>query len=824
VEVGGNDDTSSSRNTFAPSSSPKDPCTHQPFHATVIVFTKDRPWQLQQLLRSMKLSQLPLSWSSEGPTSITSIDIHIIARVDHPYDDGYCMIQDESEGLLQNENDSGGANISLSFLRESDGACTFEGLLEKIIDEDKRKEDDKNHLVMFLTDDCILLEPIGTILSCASSVLLSSNRPVLGFMSRLHPGISFCQTRNEPCPPPREEMEFVAHTCQSEADLGAFVFDRKIGGFDWSYPFDLSGGVYRLGDFRAILEFIQKEGKGQRKLPLTYSHPNRLEIGGNLALAEAEAADAPSSKLASIAKKYNFNAAPTRPFLIILAINRVQEVCLAPIAKAIRGTCKMDLSNGNEEVEPAALLKYLYEGQKLDINAYRAMHFNSSHVGDVLLSDGKSGETNMYSGGISVLIPVHQGPKEYAAHAIRSILMQPIDEFDGEKRDNGTGNGTLLLSPMQLIIVDDRCTDGSIKAMIGVATSIAESSSAVSLTIRDMRPGAAEPVTVKSSQTSTFPESAVDIIVEIITSEKSGVASALNTGMRFCSHELIARMDGDDISCPGRLLSQVHALCQRPELNVVGTSSLLFRENAAGKWGKSWLKLPYSTPNVDTSAELLRSSLPPGDSGFVAWAMLFSCCLSHPTVMFRKSAIDGVGGYDSSISRAEDYDLWNRLLLQNPQSIASLPMIGLCHRKHSNSSTSGVNAAANQDVEGSKISHRVMEALMKDHECGLFDVATVSALKKPDSVSSQADLDKAAQLLVKLEDSFIDHYSDALSDRELALIHLDCDARISELATLCIQKFGRRATVTSEGAWGIWSIRCPDKNLERLALICHAAR
>ena len=694
-----------------------------------------------------------------------------------------------------------------------------------IIDGEKSIEDAKNNnLVMFLTDDCLLLEPIERVLSCASSVLMSSNRPVLGFLSRLHPGISFCQTRNMPCPPPREEMEFVVNSCEAETSdfgLGAFVFDRKIGAFDWSYPFYLSGGIYRLGDVLAILDWIQKEGNGQQR-SLDYSHPNRLEIGGNVALVEVEAADAPNSKLASIAKKYKLSAVPSHPFLLILAINRVQNVCTAPIAKAISGNEGPFYSNDNDvgEVEPAALLKYLHEGKKLDICAYRAMHFNSSHVGDVLLSEGK-GPPCTQSGGVSVLIPVYKGPKEYAAHSMRSIVMQPIDEFNGN--GHSLDCGKLLLSPMQLIIVDDRCTDGSIKAMVDVATSIVESSIGVSLTVRDVRSGTAE--SVATMHVSSHTENAVEVTIDIVASEKSGVASALNTGLKMCSHEIIARMDADDVSCPGRLLSQIQALHQRPELNVIGTSSVLFQEFTArrGRRGKGLLKLPHSTSEMGTTVELIRSSLPPSDPGFVAWAILFTCCLSHPTVMFRKSAIDGIRGYDESVSRAEDYDMWHRLLLENSQSISSLPIIGLCHRKHSNSSTSGSNSAT-QDVEASKISLRAMSALINDKECGLLDIDTVTALKKPDFVSSPAHLDSAAKLLVKLEHGFIDRHSNALTDREIALIRLDCDARISELATLCIQKFGRRVTATSEGAWSIWSNRCPDKNLERIALICHAEK
>ena len=550
-----------------------------PSHAKVIVFSKDRPWQLQQLLRSMELSHTSLPSSTKAPPPVASIDIHIIARIDEPFVDGYRMVQDEFEGLhVSNRNDmpsTDSAKVSLAFLREDDGACSFERLLERVINEEKFQEEADN-FVMFLTDDCVLLEPIETILLCASSVLMSSNRQVLGFLSRLHSGISFCQTRNVPCPPPREEMQFVAKLHQTDVGLGAaFIFDRKIGIADWSYPFDLSGGVYRLDDVRALLKWIDQKGREETKISLSYSHPNRLEISGNAALAEAEKEAPCNSELGSLAKRCNLNAVPTRPFLLILAINRVQDVCKAPIAKSSRS----NESTSNGDVED--LLNYLHQGKSLDIDAYRALHFNSSHVGDLILSDDEDVAT---PSGVSVLIPVHKGPKECAVHAINSILMQSIDEYEGHTCCAENEDIRLLLSPMQVVIVDDRCTDGSIDAMTGVATAMAQSSTAISLTIRDMR-SRPEPVTIELLSQ----KSVVDVSIDIAPSERSGVASALNTGLQFCSHDIVARMDADDVSCPGRLLSQVHALGKRPELSVIGTSSLLFRGKTSGNETKAAL-------------------------------------------------------------------------------------------------------------------------------------------------------------------------------------------------------------------------------------------
>ena len=37
---------------------------------------------------------------------------------------------------------------------------------------------------------------------------------------------------------------------------------------------------------------------------------------------------------------------------------------------------------------------------------------------------------------------------------------------------------------------------------------------------------------------------------------------------------------------------------------------------------------------------------------------LFTCPLIHPTVMFKKYIVENVGGYDKTLTRRQDYDLW----------------------------------------------------------------------------------------------------------------------------------------------------------------------
>ena len=188
-----------------------------------------------------------------------------------------------------------------------------------------------------------------------------------------------------------------------------------------------------------------------------------------------------------------------------------------------------------------------------------------------------------------------------------------------------------------------------------------------------------------------------------------------------------------------------------------------------------------------------------------------------------------MGGYDESISRCEDYNLWLRLLNRNSRSIMCLPYLGLWHRKH-NQSSSSVGSTIQKD-EADKACHRAMERMFHstNDDYGPLALGQVSALRNPSSAQSSESLDLAAKLLQRLETSFLEKHSVHLSQQEIALIEMDCNARIGELATILVTKFGikdktrldHKGGTGTSFAWKLWCERCPDKQLERLSLLCH---
>ena len=121
-------------------------------------------------------------------------------------------------------------------------------------------------------------------------------------------------------------------------------------------------------------------------------------------------------------------------------------------------------------------------------------------------------------------------------------------------------------------------------------------------------------------------------------SSNMGIAPTLNKGISLASCELIARMDADDISHPQRLQKQFGYLKRNPECALVSTWARVVNED------KKFVRL-----------ERYRSN-------FYYYNLTFECWMYHPTIMFRKSAVEQIGMYQMPYS--EDYDLFWRMSTQ----------------------------------------------------------------------------------------------------------------------------------------------------------------
>ena len=120
-----------------------------------------------------------------------------------------------------------------------------------------------------------------------------------------------------------------------------------------------------------------------------------------------------------------------------------------------------------------------------------------------------------------------------------------------------------------------------------------------------------------------------------------GLGHALNAGIKNAKHELVARMDSDDISVLNRFELQITAFKDNPELDILGGQIAEFIDDPSNV--VAYRKVPTSQQEIEKFA---RRRNP----------------FNHPTVVFKKTFIEKVGCYDSSVIRLEDYDLWLRAL------------------------------------------------------------------------------------------------------------------------------------------------------------------
>jgi glycosyltransferase involved in cell wall biosynthesis len=142
-----------------------------------------------------------------------------------------------------------------------------------------------------------------------------------------------------------------------------------------------------------------------------------------------------------------------------------------------------------------------------------------------------------------------------------------------------------------------------------------------------------------------------------------GQSAALNQGIRLSTGSYIARMDGDDISLPGRLEREVSLLESHPEIGLVGT----------------WcIKV-----DARTGHERVQS-LPEYDSAIRRF-MIVDNPFIHSSVMIRKDVLDRVGLYKEGLIW-QDYELWVRIA--GHHRMANIPEPLVIRRKHPENITS----------------------------------------------------------------------------------------------------------------------------------------
>lgn len=132
---------------------------------------------------------------------------------------------------------------------------------------------------------------------------------------------------------------------------------------------------------------------------------------------------------------------------------------------------------------------------------------------------------------------------------------------------------------------------------------------------------------------------ATDIpVVRVDRQHNEGLGRALDAGLERCRFDVVARQDADDISLPQRFAVQMPVI--EAGADLVGSALLEFGED---------------------EHDLLGRRSPPTDEAEIRSQAHFKDPFNHPTVVYRRAAVQAVGGYEH-LPLMEDYWLFMRML------------------------------------------------------------------------------------------------------------------------------------------------------------------
>lgn len=143
-----------------------------------------------------------------------------------------------------------------------------------------------------------------------------------------------------------------------------------------------------------------------------------------------------------------------------------------------------------------------------------------------------------------------------------------------------------------------------------------------------------------------------------------GLSETLNFAINKSRFNLIARIDQDDIMHAERLEIQLNHMVENEDIGLLAT------------WSHK----------IDRNGKIIGSINPSTNKESLRYSLYFLNEIVHSSVMFRKNILLDFGLYSSSIlTPPEDFELWSRINLINPNLIQIIEKYLTTIRIHSDS-------------------------------------------------------------------------------------------------------------------------------------------
>jgi len=133
--------------------------------------------------------------------------------------------------------------------------------------------------------------------------------------------------------------------------------------------------------------------------------------------------------------------------------------------------------------------------------------------------------------------------------------------------------------------------------------------------------------------------------VQVVRQPNQGLSAARNAGIGVSAGRYVAFLDDDDEWMPDRLEVQVPLLDSDEQIGLIFSNMDAYDET--GRFLGQWFDYHCPPPLLSVETLFLYNFIP------------------VLTVIVRRSVLDDVGWFDTSLNSCEDYDLWLRIIARH---------------------------------------------------------------------------------------------------------------------------------------------------------------